>query len=126
MGIMDLARFRDRIFWFELATYIGFTIGFFTAFFNNGAFNLFHVIHLAPIIILLLRNIDLSKRAYLDEYLVGSIIGLVLGIIIIDWKNYSNFIIGFNPYAYLLTLFAYFYITYVINKIIKDIWNREK
>ena len=126
MDLTKFREFRDRIFWFEFATYIGFTIGFFIDFFNDGNLSLFHIIHIAPLIILLLRNIDLSKRFALDEYIIGIIIGLVLGIVILDWSNYCSFLIEFNPYAYLLTLFAYIYITYVINKIIKDIWKCEE
>ena len=109
----------EKWFFFAFLSYMGFNVGIMI----NYLITLptFHAIHLLPLVLLILRNIDLDESDYLDEYLLISSIGFIFGLFLLDFNNYVKFLKTINISAYLLIMVVYLYIACVINDLIKRV-----
>lgn len=111
---------REKTFFFLFFSCIGFLMGVLMSFFIDLRSYSFHGIHLIPLMFLLKANVDLKNHEILDEILIYNVIGFLLGFMLLGLDHYFSFILAIGLESYLLIMSAYFYITYVINIIIKS------
>jgi len=124
---MNWKKIKEKYFIFLFTVYVSFTISFLLGFlFINESFELYNAVYFNSIIFLILHNIDLRDKELLDEYIYLVIIAITWGLFFSDIIDFIIFLQQVNMFSYLMGILVYFFITVLLNKIIRTLLSKRR